>query len=235
MPLSPRAPRLNATGPAPRPHLPRVARSPDRWATLTAPVRRALCRTAFQSASGTAGTVQDSVPEPSGFTTRRFSWLQTTMPLPAARSPPHAPTFARRRPVCRDLHAGGHPGLPTEVRRTEGRKTAQFRGFPAMGPCERFPAGAQPGAGRFAVPSSRQSFRTRARARRSRRVGPRPGLRAGQLPSPRPAFRHQGLVFHTTSPEAADGLPTATTGTHLIALSTRGGGIFDDRRWGKFE
>ena len=73
-----------------------------------------------------------------------------------------------------------------------------------MRPCERFPAGAQPGAGRFAVPSSRQSFRTRARARRSRRVGPRPGLRAAQLPSPRPALRHPGLVFHTASPEAAD-------------------------------
>ena len=35
--------------------------------------------------------------------------------------------------------------------------------------------------------------------------------------------------------QAADGLPTATTGTHLIVLSTRGGGIFNDRRWGKFD
>ena len=73
-----------------------------------------------------------------------------------------------------------------------------------MRPCERFPAGAQPGAGRFAVPSSRQSFRTRARARRSRRVGPRPGLRAAQLPSPQPAPRYPCLVFHTASPEAAN-------------------------------
>ena len=32
---------------------------------------------------------------------------------------------------------------------------------------------------------------------------------------------------------AADGLPTATTGTHLIVLlKPGGGGIFDDRRWG---
>ena len=48
-----------------------------------------------------------------------------------------------------------------------------------------------------------------------------------------------GAVDAQTRPprlgQAADGLPTATTGTHLIALSTRGGGIFDDRRWGKFE
>ena len=42
-----------------------------------------------------------------------------------------------------------------------------------------------------------------------------------------------GAVDAQTRPprcgQAADGLPTATTGTHLIALSTRGGGIFDDR------
>ncbi len=49
-----------------------------------------------------------------------------------------------------------------------------------------------------------------------------------------------GAVYAETHPprlgQAADGLPTATTGTHLIVLSTRGGGgIVDDRRWGKFE
>ena len=43
-----------------------------------------------------------------------------------------------------------------------------------------------------------------------------------------------GAVDAQTRPprpgQAADGLPTATTGTHLIALSTRGGGIWGPRR-----
>ena len=60
------------------------------------------------------------------------------------------------------------------------------------------------GLGHEVVVELRTRARVRPRARRSSRVGPRPGLRAGQLPSPRPALRHPGLVFHTTSPEAAD-------------------------------
>ena len=148
---APRAPRLNATGPTPRPHRPRVARSPDRWATLTAPVRRALCRTAFQSPPVLLHGVLVGHKPPCLY------------PRPAAR---HTPPRSRDVGPCAAISPPvGHPGLPTEVRRTEGRKTAQFRGFPAMRPCERFPAGAQPGAGRFAVPSSRQSFRTRGRVR----------------------------------------------------------------------
>ena len=49
-----------------------------------------------------------------------------------------------------------------------------------------------------------------------------------------------GAVDAQTRPprlgQAADGLPTATTGTRLIVvLNQGGGGNFDDRRWGKFE
>ena len=32
--------------------------------------------------------------------------------------------------------------------------------------------------------------------------------------------------------QAADGLPTAPTGTRLIVVINQGWGIFDDRRWG---